>query len=71
MLLVELLLLLLLLAQCYVFKNDENILQGIYCQIQNSLNFRVVYMKPNKCYGLLIHYRKKESYRSLNYIFKG
>jgi len=28
------------------------------------------FMKPNKCYGLFIHYRKKESYRSLNYCFE-
>ena len=28
------------------------------------------FMKPNKCYGLFIHYREKESYRSLNYSFQ-
>jgi len=28
------------------------------------------FMKPNKWYGLFIHYREKESYRSLNYSFE-
>ena len=28
------------------------------------------FMKPHKCYSLFIHYREKESCRSLNYSFE-